>query len=155
MKSRLAARAAATVAMIGLLTVGGALAAAPANAGTNCPAGNHCVFFFDFNSSHHNYFNSDPNFTDDIFIGGNGFGKDVVVNDETFAASNSSTSNLESHYYYDINPTTSSRLVFCVNPGSQVAAFGLSDDGIRGNGVAQANEASALILRNRTPIRCF
>jgi hypothetical protein len=122
------------------------------SAGINCPSGNHCVFFSDFNSAHKNFFNGDSNFTDNCFDGPTDC---VPVNDNVWSASNSSSANRESHFYYNINPSTSSALVFCLNPGSSVAYTSLSDDGVPGNGVGQRDEISALIIRNRTSVHCF
>jgi hypothetical protein len=122
--------------------------AAPASAGPNCPSGNHCVFFTTIAANiRHDYFNSDGNFTNDTFS------NDATVNDNVWAASNSSTGGFESHYYYDIN--NSGGLIFCVNPGHSVDANQLSTDGIPGNHVGQRDEASSLRLRPTTTISCF
>jgi hypothetical protein len=124
--------------------------------GTNCPSGFHCVFFFDFSSASHQYFNGDSDFRNDTFnVTNDGFGAGQIVNDNVWSASNTTSANRESHFYYDINPTTSSRLAFCINPGHDASWENLSDDGIAGNGVGQRDEISALIIRPRTPVPCF
>jgi hypothetical protein len=126
-------------------------------AGINCPWGYHCVFWHDHNSASHNYFYGDQNFTDDTFDvrNGNGLGLGEVVNDNVWSASNSSSANRESHFYYHINPTTSSRLVFCLNPGRSVRWDQLSNIGAPGDGQGQRDEMSALIIRPRTSVPCF
>ncbi|SED48563.1 hypothetical protein [Streptomyces sp. TLI_105] len=125
------------------LLMGGAVATAgPAAAGTDCAAGYHCVFWVGFGTAKHSYFNSDADFTDDYFDGG---GSPVVVNDRVWAASNSSTSGYESHYYKDIN--YGGGLLFCVNPGSQVDSSRLE--------AWQGGQASSLKLRPSTTIPCF
>jgi hypothetical protein len=141
-------RAAVIVGLAGLAATGSLAAAAPASAGPSCPAGYHCVFFSDFASPRHRYFNSDPDFSNDVYDG-----TSLNVNNTVFSASNSSTGGYESHYYYGANYTFG--LVFCVNPGSSAAYTQLSDDGAVNNFVGQRNEASSLRLRPTTPIRCF
>jgi hypothetical protein len=124
------------------------VAAPPAAAGPNCSPGYHCVFLTSIGSARKSYFNSDRNFANDVFEG-----TGINVNDNTWSASNSTTANRESHYYY--NPGYSGGLVFCVNPGSSVNANQLSHDGVRGNNRGQRDEASSLRVRGRTPVRCF
>lgn len=115
--------------------------------GPYCDAGYHCVFVAGLGSSSRAYFNSDSDFRNDTFSSGS------VVNDNIWSASNSSTGNYESHYYY--NPGYGGGLVFCVNPGSSVNYDQLTDDSIDGNGYGQRDEASSLRLRPRTSTRCF
>ncbi|MFF0472945.1 hypothetical protein [Streptomyces sp. NPDC004284] len=137
----------ATVAGTAALLVGGGIAtASTASAGPSCPAGYHCLFEGSIGSSVHNFFNSDPNFTDDVFSSGHG------VNDNSWSASNSSTGGYESHYYKDANYVN---FDFCVNPGSSVSHDQLSDDFIDGNGIGQRDEASSLLLRPTTSVSCF
>jgi hypothetical protein len=130
-----------TVAMTatGALAVGGLLTAPTASAHPTCDAGFHCQFFTFLGSSRHQEFNSDPNFSDDVF--GNG----EVVNNNSWAASNSSTGNFESHYYDGFNPTVGgSGFLFCINPGSGAdLPTNLRD------------RASSLILRPRTSVHCL
>lgn len=122
--------------------------ATPASAGRNCPRAFHCVFWTSIaDNVRHDYFDSDANFTDDTFTNG------ANVNDNTWAASNTSTGGFESHYYYDIN--NGGGLVFCVNPGHDVDSGQLSTDGIPGNHVGQRDEISSLRLRPTTTIPCF
>ncbi|NYH89366.1 hypothetical protein [Actinopolymorpha rutila] len=80
-----------------IITGGTVLAAVPASAAPYCASGYHCVFFTYLTGPKHSYFNSDPNFTNDYFTNG------AVVNDNVWAASNSSNSGYESHYYRNIN----------------------------------------------------
>ncbi|MGY0003103.1 hypothetical protein [Micromonospora sp. I033] len=148
MRTGMLKRLGLAVGFAGVGIAGSVIAAAPASAGPYCDPGNHCVFVAGLGSAKHSYFNSDSNFTDDYFSG-----TSVVVNDNVWSASNSSTGGYESHYYYDIG--NGGGLVFCVNPGSSVNASQLSDDGINGNWVGQRDEASSLLLRPATPIRCF
>jgi hypothetical protein len=141
-------RAAAVVGVAAAVAGVSLVAATPASAGRNCPAGFHCVFWTTIGDNiRHDYFNTDGNFTNDTF--GNG----ANVNDNSWAASNSSTGGFESHYYYDIN--NGGGLVFCVNPGHDVDANQLSTDNIPGNHVGQRDEASSLRLRPTTTIPCF
>ncbi|MEU7021710.1 peptidase inhibitor family I36 protein [Streptomyces sp. NPDC046203] len=142
-RRKLAAVAGATALLLG----GGVAAATTASAGPSCPSGYHCLFEGSIGGSVHNYYNSDPDFTDDVFSSGHG------VNDNSWSASNSSTGGYESHYYYDVN--YGGGLVFCVNPGSSVKDSQLSDDGVDGNHVGQRDEASSLLMRPSTTISCF
>ena len=117
--------------------------------------GYHCLYYASLDSSSHWYFDGDQNFTDDTFnIYNNGAGWNETVNDNSWSAWNNTANNRESHYYYDINPTTSSRVAFCVNPGRAGTLPGEPNDGVP-NGSGRRNEASALIIRNRTPISCI
>lgn len=115
--------------------------------GPYCNAGYHCVFITGLGSASRAYYNSDSDFRNDTFSNGS------VVNDNVWSASNSSTGNYESHYYY--NPGYGGGLVFCVNPGSSVNYDQLTDDSIDGNGYGQRDEISSLQLRPRTSVRCF
>jgi hypothetical protein len=134
--------------LAGAVAAGALAQAAPAQAGTNCASGYHCVFYIGFTSAKHSYFNSDTDFRNDYFSG-----TSIAVNDSVFSASNSSNSGYESHYYYNIND--GGGLVFCVNPGHSVAYTSLTDDGVDGNGFGQRDEASSLRLRPTTSISCF
>jgi hypothetical protein len=122
---------------------GSALVAPPAMAGVNCASGYHCVFYTDVNSSKHSYFNSDTDFSNDFFSGGNGVGSGQVVNNNTWAASNSSNSGYESHYYDGFSYTGS--FLFCVNPGATVHSL---PSGLR-------DRASSMRLRGTTTIHCL
>lgn len=115
--------------------------------GPYCDPGHHCVFHTNLGSASRAYFNSDSDFRNDTFSNG------AVVNDNVWSASNSSTGNYESHYYYD--PGYGGGLVFCVNPGSSVDYDQLTDDDINGNNKEQRDEVSSLRLRPRTSTRCF
>lgn len=137
-----------------LTAAAGAAATGPASAGTNCEGGFHCVFFTDFNSARHDYFNGDSNFTNDTFNEGGTSGEDAIVNDNVWSASNSSTGGYASIYYYGIN--RGGGMVFCVRPGSQVSASQLSSSGSPGDGAGQRDEASSLELRRTgIPGSCF
>ncbi|MEU8541558.1 peptidase inhibitor family I36 protein [Streptomyces sp. NPDC048717] len=142
-RRKLAAVAGATALLLG----GGVAAATTASAGPSCPSGYHCLFEGNIGGPVHNYYNSDPDFTDDVFTSGRG------VNDNSWAASNSSTGGYESHYYYDVN--YGGGLVFCVNPGSSVNGGQLTDDSVDGNHYGQRDEASSLLMRPSTNISCF
>ncbi|MFG2112157.1 hypothetical protein ACGFRB_05875 [Streptomyces sp. NPDC048718] len=148
-KSGLRRKAAAVAGATALLLGGGLAAATTASAGPNCAAGYHCVFYNGLGEpGGHAFYNSDPDFTDNYFDG-----MSININDNTWAASNSSTGGYESHYYYDVN--YGGGLVFCVNPGSAVNAGQLSHDGVKGNHVGQRDEASSLLMRPSTNISCF
>jgi hypothetical protein len=121
-----------------------AIFAAPASAGTNCSAGYHCVFYSDLDGAKHSYFGSDSNFSNDTFneygVSGSGYGE--TVNDNVWAASNSSTGGYESHYYLNANYD---HFLFCVNPGSEVNTVSVSE----------RDQASSLLLRGTTSIHCY
>ncbi|BAU83034.1 hypothetical protein SLA_2100 [Streptomyces laurentii] len=146
-KSRFRRKFAAVAGATALLVGGGIATASTASAGPVCPSGYHCLFEGNIGVSVHNYYNSDPDFTNDVFTSGRG------VNDNSWAASNSSSGGYESHYYYDVN--YGGGLVFCVNPGSVVYPDQLSDDFVDGNHVGQRDEASSLLMRPSTTISCF
>jgi hypothetical protein len=138
-----------------VLGTAGGMVATPASAGTNCEGGYHCVFYTDFNSAKHRYFNSDDDFAGETFDRGGQHGRGHVVTNNVWAASNSSTGGYYSLYYY--SPHRFGGLVFCVQPGSQVSADQLSSNGIAGDGIGERDEASSLELRNRgwIPGGCF
>ncbi|MFE4593558.1 hypothetical protein [Streptomyces laurentii] len=142
-RRKLAAVAGATALLVG----GGIATASTASAGPSCPTGYHCLFEGGIGTAVHNYYNSDPDFTNDTFSSGHG------VNDNSWAASNSSSGGYESHYYYDVN--YGGGLVFCVNPGSSVDYNQLTDDGVDGNHYGQRDEASSLLMRPSTTVSCF
>ncbi|MER5205240.1 hypothetical protein [Streptomyces sp. NPDC002825] len=144
-------RTAAVLGATALIVAGGVATALPASAGPNCPSGYHCVFSASIaNNNKHAFFSSDIDFRNDYFdVYGN------VVNDDVHAASNSSNSGYESHYYRDLN--YGGGLLFCVNPGSSVDSWQLPDDGIDGNSDSdsKAGEATSLRVRSTTTIPCF
>ncbi|WP_030693794.1 peptidase inhibitor family I36 protein [Streptomyces globisporus] len=146
-KSGLRRKVAVLAGATALLVGGGIATATSASAGPSCPSGYHCLFEGSIGSSVHNYFNSDRNFTDDVFSSGHG------VNDNSWSASNSSTGGYESHYYYDSD--YQGGLVFCVNPGSYVTHDRLTDDFVDGNHNGQRDEASSLELTGTTSVSCF
>ncbi|MGW5424290.1 hypothetical protein [Streptomyces sp. NPDC003943] len=147
MNSGIRRKAAAVAGATALLLGGGIATATTASAGPSCPSGYHCLFEGSIGASVHNYYNSDPDFTNDVFTSGHG------VNDNSWSASNSSSGGYESHYYYDVN--YGGGLVFCVNPGSSVNYDRLTDDGVDGNHIGQRDEASSLLMRPSTTISCF
>ncbi|MEU4253699.1 hypothetical protein AB0F15_40535 [Amycolatopsis sp. NPDC026612] len=128
--------------LAGLVLAGSAVAAAPAVAGENCSPGNHCLFFSSVASSKHQYFDSVDNFNGDTFSGGNGVGAGDPVDNNSWAASNSSTGNRESHYYDGANH---SGFLFCVNPGATVHSLPTN----------LRDRASSLQLRPRTSVVCL
>jgi hypothetical protein len=127
------------------LTAASSIVATPASAGTNCRGGFHCVFYTDFDSAKHEYYNSDNDFANDYFDQGGSPGQGSVVTNNVWAASNSTSSNYYSLYYY--SPHRYGGLVFCVRPGSQVSSAQLSTNGVSGDGIGQRDEASSLELR--------
>jgi len=137
-RSRLT-RFAVVSGMAAALAAGSVVAAAPASAHPTCPSGYHCQFFLLLGSSRNAEFNSDPNFSDDHF--GNG----AVVNNNSWAASNSTTSDYESHYYDGFNPYVGGPgFLFCINPhnGANVP-------------VSLRDRASSLLLRHTTSVHCL
>ncbi|MEV7563965.1 peptidase inhibitor family I36 protein [Streptomyces tanashiensis] len=148
LRRRIAAVAASTTLLFGA----GVATAGTASAGYGCPSGYHCAFsLYTYSGASHHYFNSDPNFTDDVFDhhavrGDWGYGFGDTVNDKVSAASNSSTGGYESHYYRDIN--YGGGLAFCVNPGSSIDDFTYMP-------VDQQNVASSLLLRGTTSVHCY
>jgi len=132
-------------AIITLAAVVAALCAVvvtPASAGANCASGYHCVFYTTVDSSKHSYFNSDPDFWNDFFSGGNGTGSGQRVFNNVWAASNSSTSGYESHYYTN---TYYTGFLWCVNPGDTVYELPAS----------LKDAASSMRLRGTTSISCI
>lgn len=113
----------------------------PSAAGINCRDGYHCLFFSSVNSSKHEYFDSVDHFNGDRFSGGNGSGDGALVDNNSWAASNSSTGNRESHWY---DGQFHSGFLFCVNPGATVHDLGAFRDRV-----------SSLRLRPRTSVRCI
>ncbi|MEU7023612.1 hypothetical protein ABZ990_23545 [Streptomyces sp. NPDC046203] len=140
-------KTAAVVTATALLVGAGIATAGTAAAGYMCKDGYHCAYWAGIgDSGAHNYYNSDPNFTDDYFTDNYPTpGSGENVNDNVRAASNSSTGGYESHYYRDIN--YGGGLLFCVNPGSQVNYGRLT--------ASQEAQASSLLLRPSTTIKCF
>jgi len=128
--------------LAGIVLAGSALAATPAVAGENCSPGYHCLFFSSTASSKHQYFDSVDNFNGDTFSGGNGSGAGYAVDNNSWAASNSSTGNRESHYYDGANH---SGFLFCVNPGATVHSLPTN----------LRDRASSLQLRPRTSVVCL
>ncbi|HEY0640834.1 MAG TPA: hypothetical protein VGD67_24650 [Pseudonocardiaceae bacterium] len=109
----------------------------------NCSSGYHCLFYSTIDSSKHQFFNSDTNFADNTFSGGNGIGSGQTVNNNSWAASNSSTGGYESHYYDGTGYTGA--FLFCVNPGATVRSLPTS----------LRDRASSLRLRGTTTIPCI
>jgi hypothetical protein len=130
-KSRMVGAAAATALVAAVL-----VPASPASADSSCSIGNHCGWDIGFNTGKVSFFNSDPDFRNDRFNTG------VVVDNNIKSAKNRTSSNYVSVYYYGVDYTGD--VVFCVNPGRDVQ--NLPDDGIAGNGIGEANEASSLLL---------
>ncbi len=120
---------------------GAEVASGPSAAGANCSPGNHCLFWASVNSSKHEYFDSVDHFNGDRFSGGNGAGNGELVDNNSWAASNSSTGNRESHWY---DGQFHSGFLFCVNPGATVNDLGAFRDRV-----------SSLLLRPRTSVRCI
>lgn len=139
-----------------LLTAGGAAAAAltaaalwpatPAAAGPSCDPGNHCAFWYNIGSARHDYFDSDPDFRNDTFTNGEG------VDNNVMSASNSSTGNYRSVYYYGYNY---SNFNFCVNPGGWVEYHQLTNDWVPGNYNGQALESGSMRLISGRSSACF
>jgi hypothetical protein len=148
-------KAAITAVLTAALCAVTGIAAAPASAGTNCPGGYHCVFYTDFASAKYEYFNSDDDFANDLFNKGGSPGQGSVVTNNVWAASNSTTGDYYSIYYY--SPYRFGGMVFCVQPGSQVSSAQLSSNGVSGDGIGQRDEASSLELRRTgwIPGGCF
>lgn len=114
----------------------------PAVAGVNCRNGYHCLFYSDVNSSKFEYFDSVDHFNGNRFSGGDGWGAGQLVDNNSWAASNSSTGNRESHWY---DGQFHSGFLFCVNPGATV--HGLPEN--------LKDRVSSLRLRPRTSVRCL
>jgi hypothetical protein len=118
------------------VAAGSVVAASPASAHPTCDPGFHCQFFTFLGSSRHQEFNSDGNLSDDFFDNG------AVVNNNSWAASNSSTGGFESHYYDGFNNTGA--FLFCINPGNGANVP-----------VSLRDRASSLRLRPRTSVVCL
>jgi hypothetical protein len=110
--------------------------ASSASADSGCSTGYHCGWDIGFNTGKVAFFNSDPDFRNDSFNTG------AVVDNNIKSAKNRTSTNYVSFYYYGVDYTGG--LIFCVNPGSDVQ--NLPDDGVPGNGISEANEASSLRL---------
>lgn len=109
----------------------------PVAAGENCSPGHHCLFYTHVNSAKKEYFDSARYFWDDTFSNGE------PVNDNSWAASNSSNRNRESHWYDEPHYYGAH---MCVNPGDTVhslAEFGWAD------------RISSLRVMPRTSDPCF
>jgi hypothetical protein len=145
-------RLAAVLAVAAMGATGSALFAAPASAGTNCEGGYHCAFWYDnFTGARHRYFNSDNNFTDDKFdnykYGTDGQG--VVVNDNPWSASNSSSGGYYSKWFTDIG--YSGGMLFCLAPGHSLGALATRQSS---NG-HWFNEVSSMQLTSNNPGGCY
>ncbi|MFS8099191.1 hypothetical protein LFM09_18860 [Lentzea alba] len=114
----------------------------PSVAGVNCRNGFHCLFYTDVASSKFEYFDSVDHFNGNRFSGGNGDGAGEPVDNNSWAASNSSTGNRESHWY---DGQFHSGFLFCVNPGATVHEL---PDNLK-------DRVSSLRLRPRTSVRCL
>lgn len=122
--------------MVAAAVMASALVATPANAGANCPSGYHCLFrTYVYDGYRYGFFNSDADFRNNYY--GNG----ESVDNNSWAASNSSTGGYESHYYDGYNHTN---FIFCVNPGGTVYDLGSYRD-----------RASSLRLRPTTTVPCL
>jgi hypothetical protein len=142
-------RATVALAVTGGLAALATTFSAPASAGTNCPDGYHCVFFSDFNSTSHEYFDQDRNFNNDRFnYERNGAGQGQIVNDNFQSASNSSTGNYESHYWVNAQGSDSNRRIFCVNPGENATRTEVGN-------VNGWDIGSSLTLPGRTTVHCI
>jgi hypothetical protein len=141
-------------AAVALVATGGLAAlattfSAPASAGTNCPSGHHCVFWTDFSSSSHEYFDADPNFNNDrLNVDRGDAGYNTIVNDNFESASNSSNSNYESHYWVHSTGTSGNSRLFCVNPGENATRTEVS-------AIGGWNKGSSLTLPGRTSVHCI
>lgn len=125
-----------TCVIVGLVSAGGVVMAPPAVAGVNCPAGYHCLFESGLASSRHAVIGSDPDLGDNTYDNGH------TVDNNSGAASNSSATNQQTHYY---DQPGYLGFLFCVNPGSTVASLG-----------PQATDRiSSVQAQPRTSIRCL
>jgi hypothetical protein len=139
-RGRLLAAASLVLGVTATLAVG---LATPALAGENCDQGNHCVFYTDFASAKHQFFNPSKFFTDYTFDQGGTAGHGQPVNDNNWALSNSSTGNYYSVYYLH---TWWNTPIICVAPGASITADRMTSNGVRGDGIGQRDEASSLKL---------
>ena len=132
-------RLATVAAAAAVVAAGGVAAATPASAHSTCPAGYHCVFYAGLgNGPRYAFFSSDGKFSDNYFSNG------ATVNNNTIAASNSSTGGYESHYYASAGYT--GEMLFCVNPG-HATPYALP--------INLQNEASSLRLRSAASVSCY
>ena len=87
-----------------------------AAAGVNCDGGYHCLFFYNVSSSKKQYFDSVDHFNGDRFSGGNGHGNGVAVDNNSWAASNSSTTRCSVSKLFDASPPATERKVQSLQP---------------------------------------
>jgi hypothetical protein len=146
-RGRRLAAASLVVAVSAALTVGPF--ATSALAGRNCDPGNHCVFYTDFDSAKHQFFNPSKNFVGYTFDQGGAAGRGQPVNDNNWALSNSSTGNYYSVYY--LHEWWNGGALVCVAPGASITADRMSSNGVRGDGIGQRDEASSLRLFQSPP----
>jgi hypothetical protein len=123
--------------------------ATSALAGRNCDPGNHCVFYTDFDSAKHQFFNGSKNFVGYTFDAGGEAGRGRSVNDNNWSLSNSSTGNYYSLYY--LHEWWKGGLLVCVYPGASIVAERMSLIGVAGDGQGQRDEASSLKLLQQPP----
>lgn len=120
--------------LVGLTVIGAAALATPAHAAANCAPGFHCLFAAG-GLEKYQFFNSVRDFSSIITHDGRS------PNNNSVAASNASTSGIESHYY-DLPNFVG--FLFCVSPGATVS---IPSD--------LQNRASSLLLRSPTTIHCL
>jgi hypothetical protein len=120
--------------------------AAPAAADPSCPRSHHCGFVLGIGSDRHAFYSSDPDFRDNYFPSG------VTVDNNIQSASNSTSGNYRSVYYYGYNY---SNYNFCVNPGGRVEAWELTNNGVRGDYIGQADESGSLLMVVGSSAACF
>lgn len=125
-----------TCVVVGLMSAGSVAIAQPAVAGVNCPTGHHCLFESSLTSSRHAFTGSDPDLADNTYSNGH------TVDDNSGAASNSSTANQQTVYYEEPGHLG---FLFCVNPGSTVASLG----------PRATDRISSVQVRPRTSIGCL
>lgn len=149
---------AALAGLTALMAIGSGVAASPALAGPNCASGYHCVFYSSIDSARHSYFNGDSDFSNDTFneYNVNGGGQGNPVNDNLWSASNSSSTNTESHFYRHAGYVD---FLFCLNPGHYVDSTSGTDQPGTQSGdplpTAQRDQASSLKLPGRTSTDCY
>jgi hypothetical protein len=103
------AKLAVVSGLAAVLAAGTLIAAPPASASpSGCPLGLQCLYEYGFFSSTYLFLTSDPNFSDNTYGDGNS------VNNNSWAAANSSTGGYESHYY---DGYYYSGFLFCISPG--------------------------------------
>ncbi|HEX7303958.1 peptidase inhibitor family I36 protein [Lentzea sp.] len=106
-----------------------------ASAGPHCDTGYHCGWDIGFGTGKISFFDEDADFRDNRFSSG------AVVDNNIKTVSNSTSTDYVSIWFTEVNWQGN---WFCVNPGHWVE--NLPDDGIPGNGVGLANEASSMTL---------